>query len=393
VPEPDTDKASRKTPGDVADERSKSEADKADQTDDDLIAESDPLVRARKGAFDDADSKTTAKPARKDQEPTVEDGAEVKTEEDPAKDGDKPADDSEPADDAEEPKPKEVKKAPSQEDDKLLEANLPEEDWQKMTHKGKSLFLGMRKVAKAAKAEVTKATEEAKKYRGDYDAVEGFVKEQGIAGDEFRNGMITLGLVKRGDARVIPSLEKTLADIRQQNGIKEPVHTPPPPPFTRAELKELIEAAKDDFSFDGLESLVKKMEAAETAATQRQQAPPPSQEQRQSQGQPTGGADAERVVMGNIADYLVGEGIDPQRIESYVGSLLRKNPELAKAPVHKRFAEIQRVHKAERSASKTPVPSRQPVSGRGRGTGGAQSSSSTKSIDPLVLARQGKLKF
>lgn len=399
TPEPDADKVDRQTPGDVASERSEGEADKAKQKDDDLVAESDPLVRARKGAFDDTKPKPAAKPAAK-QEPTDEGETEETEVEEPPKDGETPADGEDPAEETEAPKPKPEAKKASAEDDKLLDADLPQEDWQKLTHKGKSLFLGVRKIAKAAKAEVEKATKDAAKHRGDYEAVNSFVKDQGLAGEEFRNGTILLGHVKRADPRVIPTLEKTLAEIRQANGIAEPkapeAPKPTPPPFEVDDLEKLIADAESSFSFDGLKGLVKKAKEAKAAAATQQQKPPeqttPREQPKQTQQQPAA-HEVERVAMANIADYLVGEGIAPDRIESYVGGLLKKHPDLARAPVHKRFAEIQRVHKAERSAAKPPIPSRQPVSGRGRGAGGGQSSTTTQSADPLVLARRGKLKF
>jgi hypothetical protein len=392
----------RETSGDTAGKRSPGEANKAQRKDDDLIAESDPLVRARKGAFDDKKKpKPVEPPAPAGQDDDADQGQASDErnaeEEEPPQDGEPPTAGDEPAeeerDEAPKPKPAE-KKSPA--DAKLLDADLPQEDWSKLTHKGKSLFLGVRKIAKAATAEATKARQEAEEARGNYEAVDGFVRSNGLGGDEFRNGVITLGLAKRGDPRVIPALEKTLDDLRRINGVQAP--KPAAPPIDADELEKEIAAAEASFDFDKLKGIAKKLKdskAATPAPTPTQQ---PIPQQQQSHGGPAAqqpSMDAERVAMGNIAAYLVGEGIAPDRIEAHVVGLLKKYPGLRTASIDQRFAEFQKVFKAERSKATQPrtTQTRQPLSGRTSGSGGRGGQSSTQpSADPLVLARQGRLR-
>lgn len=346
---------------------------------DDPVAENDPLVLARKGALNDA-KPASAKPALP-AKPQGKDGEQATqaTDEQPTGDGERAAETEPP-----EEQPGAKAKTATDEDDPLLTAKLSEEAWGKLTHKDKSTFLSVQKAARIQAEEARKSRAEATKHKSDYDAVERFVKDSGLDPDGYRNSVLIAGMVARGDARALPVLEESVKRLRQAAGIQEPAQAAPA--VDPDELLAAIEEAETSLDFDKARQIVAKLKQAKPAAQQA-----PASSQRQTAAQPQGGApEAEAAVNESVADYLVENGVTPDRVVPYLQQLITANPALAQAPVRERLRAVMRAHSAARAKAQPPAkPQQQPISGRGRSAGGGRSADPNEQ-DPLVLARRGK---
>lgn len=379
------------SPGDQPEARQPKQGDQPKPGGDDPVAENDPLVLARKGALNDA-KPASAKPAPAKPKPAGAgaDGVQATqaTTGQPTDDGERAAE----AEEQPEDQPGATAKAATEEDP-LLNAKLSDEAWGKLTHKDKSTFLSVQKAARIKAEEARKAREEATKHKSDYDAVERFVKDQGLDPDSYRNSVLIAGMVARGDARALPVLEESVARLRKAAGLPESA-AQAATAVDPDELMAAIEEAESSLDFDKAKQLVAKLKQAKPAAPQA-----PAGGQRQPAAQPNGGAPAgtsggmdhsEAAVNESVADYLVENGVRPDQVVPYLQQLITANPALAQAPVRERLRAVMRAHSAARAKAQPPAkPQQQPISGRGRSAGGGRTADPHEQ-DPLVLARRGK---
>jgi hypothetical protein len=340
------------TDGDHAEPRSESEGHEPEVTDDANQETTDPLILAQLEA-------------PQDEEPT------------PAPAAPKPATANPPAapSAAKQPPTKEQSKpteTPASEEDDPT-ANLPEEDWQKLSHKAKSQFLSQRKAVRRAQQEREAADERARKAAHDYELVEQMRQAQGLSPEDFHNGIAVVGAVNRGDAAALPVLEQSLANLRAKLGVKPPEPPAPAAPAIDAdELAALIEEAESGLDFAKLRALAQKAKAAKPAQ-------PPAATPPQVTPTPTPAAahrappsdDVQTTVNGAIADYLVEEGVAAAEVVPYLRSLIQditKGGREAVPAIQDRLKAVMAAHRARKASAQRPPakPAAPPLSGSGR---------------------------
>lgn len=342
----------QQTPGDPADARPEGEAQEAEQTGDDSKHDSDPLLLAQQSA-----------PEPKPEPPAPKASPTTTPKTEPKKPGDPPAAEAEPD--------------PT--------ADLPDEDWQKLSHKAKSQYLSQRKAIKAMRDRDA----EAQKARESYQRVEKLRQEQGLEPAEFVNGAVVNGMVKRGDPRVIPLLEQTISQLRKRAGIAEPTQPQQAPAFNAAELLAEIEAAEANFDFDRLAGIKAKLKGGTGPAPAKPEAKPPEpapqpQTRQQQPVAPAPSGDAETAEFQAINDALAGLGVaDPV---AHVRTILTAHPELANEPPGARLKAVLAKHRA---MEPTPQPPRRPATGQplsGRGGPVRAAGQQPATVDPLKHA-------
>lgn len=338
----------QQTPGDHADARPDGEGNTPETAGDDSKHDSDPLLLAQQSAPEPKPEAKTPAPAPK-ASPTTPPKPE------PAKPGDTPATDADPD--------------PT--------AGLPPDIWAELPHKAKSHYLSQRKAILAARAR----DEEVSKAREGYETVEKLRQEQGLEPAEFVNGAVVNGMVKRGDPRVIPVLEQTIAHLRKRAGLPEQPAATQAPAFNPAELLAEIEAAEANFDFDRLAGIKAKLKGSTGNPPAKPEAAPQPQQPASVAPVQGGGEDAEFQA---INDALTGLGVaDPV---AHVRAILTAHPELAKEPPGARLRAVLAKHRA---MEPTPQPPRRPAAGQplsGRGGPVRAAGQNPATVDPLKHA-------
>ena len=387
-----------KTPGEPAAARPKAKGDKPHAKGDDLVVENDPLTIARKGPL--KNTATTAKPpAASKAKPTPKpqghgDEQPPATDEQPGDGGETATDkttDEPPTETPNDQADEQAKKPAAEDDDQTLSAKLSDEAWGKLNHKDKSTFLAIQKTARIKAEEARTARQQASKFKSDYDTVERFVKDSGLDPDSYRDSVLIAGMTARNDPRALPALESAVQRLRKVAGIPEPTAQAAAPAVDPDELMKALEEAETSLDFDKAKQLVAKLKGAKPAAPV---APVPSVQQQQRQPATAGGSadPAEEVVNESIEHYLIENGVPPAQVVTHLQRLITTNPQMASAPVRERLRAVMRAHSATRAHTQIPQqPRQQPIQGRGRSAGGGRTID-PKSQDPLVLARQGKLR-
>ncbi len=349
----------------------------AGNDDEDLEDDEDPLLKARKPTA------TTDKPAEK------------KAPETPAKDKDGKAAPAQP-----EAKDKDEAKRPEKADKEPKPA-LSAEAWAKLNHSDRQVFLRTRSEAarqrdEAAKERtraetLAKEAKEAKDYSG---AIEKFVADQGLNPEEYQNGVVIAGLVKRSDERAIPVLEKTLRDLRKARGIAELT----PEPVAPAIDLDAIAKALADFNLAEAQTLVAAAIAKRAAVPPKPAAPAPVAPAQPIQQQPPSMTADEVRANSSCVDYLRAEGVaaDEATAAAYITSMVKAGkisadmgrPENA----GKRLKAVMDAHRAAtappRSQQPPTPPSQTPISGRSAGRAAAPSRPQNE--DPLIAVRRPK---
>jgi hypothetical protein len=262
-------------------------------------------------------------------------------------------------------------------------SDLAKEDWDRLTHKGKSQFLSQRKAVKALTLREKEARKAAKAAEENYQTVEKFVQDAGLSHDEYLETVVVSSLAKRGDPRAIPVLEERLRAVRKAAGIPEPT-------MQGAELDaDLAAVLKDaeDFGIDTTKVRAKyqgKPEAkTQQTAAPIQQTVTPAQQQAQPATREL--TPAEVKESNDIEKTLVGLGVPKEKVVEHVYSLMQADPTLANQPFGERLSAVVLAHhKAQ--AAKTATPARGQsavVSGRG-GPPVRTGANTTK--DPVALA-------
>ncbi len=367
----------KETLGDLADARTEGEAESADQPVDDPVAENDPLVLARL-----APKKTTASatPAAK----AKSDAAEPPADEDPS-------DPAEKSDD-QEGKAERQAKPIAENVDPIFSAKFSDESWNKLGHQDKTLFLNVQRHGRQASIEASKAKSAAAQHKADYDTVERFRSDQGLENEEYRNGVMIAGAVKRGDARVLPILEETVARLRKQAGLPDPTPTAAPlaaPAVDAEALLAAITKAKDSLEeadFDAVIAMANKLKAPpKTAAPPPAAAAAPAAQPQQMQRQPPEMKPEERESHISVYTFLTEHGIKPENVTSYIQGIRKAHPKLDTIPVGERLREVMRIHKASQAKAAQSQNHQAPVTGQRRVA--TVSDSKTANKDPLERAR------
>lgn len=362
--------------------RPKEKAEPAGTDGDDVVEENDPLTKLRK-QFVAGESPTppvAAKPAAKPEpEPGKPDTA--------AK--------AEPAKAA-------PKNEPTRVDDDPELADLPKEDWSKLSHDGKRQFLTQRKEVVnlrkqrdelTAKEKAALQREQAAKTEAERTAR--FVAEQGLDNEEFGFGVQLMGAIKRNDPRAIPAVENTLRELLKANGkqFPEPATAQQPEiepikgklPDDLAELVELHGVPEEEMRLLAALRVQKAQRKAQPAPPAAPPAPvAPIQPAAPANGQRQPDA-AEVAVNRAIYSYLEGQGVPRDQVLAYVEKqLLPLIPEPGKISLQDRLAAVVSAH-SKRVAANPPkpaaqrTPSPQPISGRN----GAAGVGRTTTADPL----------
>jgi hypothetical protein len=382
------------TDGDHSDQRLPENAEPANDDKDGADEVQDPLLLAQMDAEPEpkAEQKPTgdAKPKPKAKNPATEE----------PKDKTPPADKSEDEVD-DNPKPEDDQSA--QADLKAAQEKLPGEDWQKLSHKGKSQILSMQRVVRTSQAAMKKIQAEAQEQTEAYHTVEKIRTKHGLEPQEFVNAISLGGAIKAGRKEVVQFLETTLDALRKHHGIT--VETPKPDVRVETlgidpdELEKLA-AAAENFDLDAIAKLraiaVKaKGEKAKLASqppvakSQEQQPPTAKPHDRQQQNET-----AEAAEFRAIGDALEAMGVSAEDMEGHVVNLIRDvtGGDAGKLPPPgKRLRALLEAHHKRIQAAKSPpvkptsrVPT-PPLSGR---TGPARQVVATdpSTVDPLKHA-------
>lgn len=367
------------TPGDQPDARPTDADDKSEPGSDDSDATSDPLLLAQQEP-----ETPPAKPVATTTPPKPADAP---------KPGAAPKQEGKPTPKAAGDQPKPQEPAPAQDEPEAADAvaDLPPEDWSKLSHKAKSQFLSQRKVlrtnAERLKAEA-KARAEAEER---YGAVERFQKDQGLSDEEYVNAVAVGGLVKRGDKRAVQVLEATLKNLRTRAGIPEPTAPAPAAPAAPALDDDLAAVLREAEEYGIDTKKVRTRFTATPPAVQppvQQQQPPAAQPpavRQQAPAAPVAGGDAENQ---SIIDALVGLGVDEAKVIERVSELMQADPALKATPPGQRLRAIVQAHqaKASRAPAAPPRTTGQPLSGRGRPAVPTGRTNTTANDDPLKHA-------
>lgn len=373
------------THGDQADARQPEASDQPAAGGDDSDQTSDPLVLAQMEPKAQATPATAGdQPQRKTTPPKPKQPAAEANK--PAPTNDKPAPIADTANTGDE--------QPAQDDPEEAEAlaDLPDEDWSKVSHKAKSQFLSQRKVLRSFKEKV-KAEAEARKQAEDrYQAVEKFVRDQGLNDEEYVNTVAITGLIKRGDPRAIPVLENTLNGLRKAAGMPEISATPASPQLdddlaaVLAEAEEVgIDTAKVRARFKAPTQQPAQSQPAATANGGRQTSQATHRQATAAAGDQSGAGD--QVENQAILDALMGLGVQPAQVVAHVQGLIQADPTLATVPAGQRLRAVLAAHSAAASKAQPQQrqPSQTPLSGR-RGPPVPAGRTNTTNADPLKLA-------
>jgi hypothetical protein len=263
-------------------------------------------------------------------------------------------------------------------------SDLAKEDWDRLTHKGKSQFLSQRKAVKALTLREKEARKAAKAAEENYQTVEKFVQDAGLSHDEYLETVVVSSLAKRGDPRAIPVLEERLRAVRKAAGIPEPT-------MQGAELDaDLAAVLKDaeDFGIDTTKVRAKyqgKPEAKpQQTAAPIQQTVTPAQQQAQPSA-PRELSPEEAQESDEIEATLMGLGIPREKVVEHVSLLMQADPTLYQQPLGKRLRAVILAHHKS-AAAKTATPARgqsAPISGRG---GPTVRTGANTTKDPVALA-------
>ncbi len=276
-----------------------------------------------------------------------------------------------------EPKPQakpaeKAKETPAEPEEEDPTADLPAEDWQKLSHKSKSQFLSQRKTIARERQAREAAVKEAAQHREQIEVVDRFVKDSGLSNEQYHNGVNVVAAVTRGDPAALPVLEKSIADLRARLGVK----APEPPP-----VAPTIDFAK-------LRTLTAKIKGAKQA-----QPPAPVQTQEPAKPQPqqipAGMISEEDAVNSSLLDFVQTEGVKGDQVIPYLRSLITEITDGGKKPVavRDRLRVVMAAHRARQAKAQQPPakPATAPLSGRGRPVVTGRQATTTNA-DPLKHA-------
>jgi hypothetical protein len=368
---------------DTLDERLPDDAEAADADGDGSTDVQDPLLLAQMD-----DEKPKAKPAPKapakvppkpKEAPKTEDAKANK----PApKDDDKSKQDDDQQADAES----------SDDDAKAIAARVDAEDWAKVSHKTKSQFLSLQRIARTSQAAVTKAKAEAEQASKDYQEVDQFRQRHQLDPTEFMQAVSLGGALKSGRKDVIPFLEQTLDALRKHHGIPVPKDEPAVPAIDADELAKLVEGA-ENFDLDAITKLKAIAAKAKEAKTAKAAQPPPAQpaakQPADDRRQPAADSDASEFTA--MHEALVALGVDESRMEAHVAQLIKDitggDPAKLPAPGQRLRAIVAAHNKRIQAAKQPPVKPKPvippPMSGRTGVTRTAVGRDPSTPVDPL----------
>jgi hypothetical protein len=311
-----------------------------------------------------------ATPAKADAKPAAPPTTSTKQ---PAAKADKPASESEKPD--AQPEPKEDP------DEAEALADLPPEDWSKVSHKARSQFLAQRKVIRAQRESVQQEKTQRQKAEENYQAVERFVADTGLEHEEYVNSVAISGMIKKRDPRAIPVLEQTLSALRKASGQPE-IATQP---ATLDDDLAAVLAEAEEMGIDTGKVRSRFQPLAKTPPAAPEQVRQPVVDQRMPVSAPQANGDAE---FQSIIDAFGGLGLSDQQAAERVTELLKADPQLANVPAGKRLRAVLVAHK--QTEPKAPTQARAtstPISSRGtpRLTPGK---AATTTVDPLKHAMQ-----
>lgn len=272
-------------------------------------------------------------------------------------------------------------------DPEIAEAvsDLAKEDWERLTHKGKSQFLSQRKAVKTLAEREKKAREAARAATENYQTVEKFVRDAGLTDEEYLQTVVVSSLAKRGDPRAIPVLEERLRAVRKAAGIPEPQAQTE----LDADLAAVLRDA-EDFGIDTSKVRAKyqaKPEAKPTSVeVSKQQQQTVAQQQPQAQVQEQDVHSSSEVAENqSIVDALVGLGVAEDKVVEHISGLIKSDPTLAKQPVGKRLRAVLTAHQKVAGTAK-PVQQIRAQSAPLSGRGGPPVRGGPITQDPVKLA-------
>jgi hypothetical protein len=377
----------QQTPGDTATARQPKQTDQASEGRDDSDAAKDPLILAQMEPEKPADAPAPTTTTTKSKPPA----APKREQPTPPKQEPKAA--------GEPPKAEEPPKANAEdEDEREATSDLPAEDWQKLTHKGKSQFLAQRRIVREAGVRAKQAEAKAKQASEQYQTVERFVREQGLSDEEYAEAVAIGGLVKRADPRAIELLEERLKAIRQARGIAAPqpaAPAAPAAPVLDEDLAALLKEA-EELGLERAATVRAKYQKPAAAPAQPPAATPPVQPP-VAPAAPVQPYSAPQGFDEHVAtiDALVALGVPEDKVVAHVSALLSADPELRKTQPGSRMKAIISAHHKASASSAPPAarqPTQQPLSGRGR-PAAAGGRTSTTNADPLkhaIMPRAGR---
>lgn len=346
----------------------------ADTGDDDQL-DNDPLLLAQQDA-EEQSAEPPAKPDAGSVDAPKKQEQEAEREQQAADGDDEPADEATP-----------TPKASEADDLQALQEKLPPSDWESLSHKGRSQYLALQRATRQQQERIQSVERDASKFREDYEAVERFVRDQGLSNEDYVRGMPLIAALKRGDQRAIPVLEQQLQHLRQAHGLPE---TPAAPALAEhAELKALLEEA-EDFGIDT--SKVRQLLGGKgQAAAGQPQAQPVPQPQPTSQSAPAAPSEAEAGEFQEIYETLTDLGVSEDQFEAHLQRILQTDPSIQQAPVGKRLGAVVRIH--NKLVSQQPAPAtRRPAAPTLSSVGSrrpprAPVRGSDTTVDPLAIAK------
>jgi len=368
------------------DETSNARSDEAGdipgEDDDGNAKPGDPLLLAQQPADKSAPETKAKQPAKADAA-TDTGKTDPKGAKAPAKKPDAKADDNQATDEED-----------HDADLKAALADMPSEDWSKLSHKAKSTVLAQRRVARTATAAVKAADERATKASADYEQVEKFRKDHQLDPDEFLRSVSLGSAIKMGRKDVIPFLEQTLEKLKAHHGVAPTQIEQATPAIDLDRLADLASRA-ENYDLDAIAELKKlAADAKGKAPKPATQAPParPVVEQRQEQ-QPQGGANtAENAEFLSVYEALVGAGVPEDRVAERLTVLLKDISKGNAANLPRPGERVRKVLEAHRRLSQAPPPktpaktTTAPLSGRGGPVNRGGGFDPNKPIDPMAHA-------
>ncbi len=273
-------------------------------------------------------------------------------------------------------------------------ADMPAEDWGKLSHKGRSTILAQRRVVRTAQAAVKQATEQAKTARKDYEEVDRFRQDNGLDADDWMKAVSLGGAIKSGNKDVIPFLEQTLAGLRKHHGIADAAPAATEPQIDADRLASLVERA-ESYDLDAiaeLKQLAAGLKAKKPAKPAPAAAPAPVVEQRREPAPANGGAsNADDAEFNAVYQALVGAGVAEDQVAAHLTELLKELSGGKKDNLPKPGERVRKVMEAHRKVSqKAPAvparPATRPLSGRGGPVSRSGQADPNQPVDPMKHA-------
>ncbi len=377
----DAGDAANQPPEDSSDARSDEAGDIPSDAGDGNAVPGDPLLLAQQTA-DEEQEPPKAKPATKPATAPAKPATEPKAAAAKVAKTDAPADDNPTPDDKDQDA-----------DLTAALADMPKEDWTKLSHKGRSTILAQRRVVRTAQAAVKQATDQAAAARKDYEEVDRFRQDNGLDADDWMKAVSLGGAIKSGNKDVIPFLEQTLAGLRKHHGIADAAPAATEPQIDADKMASLVERAEsyDLEAIAELKQLAAGLKAKKPAKPAPAAAPAPVVERREPAPVNGGANNADDAEFKAVFDSLVGAGVAEDQVGTHLAELLKelsggKAGNLPKAG--ERVRKVMEAHwKRSQKAPAVPAkPATRPLSGRGGPVSRSGPADPTQPVDPMKHA-------